>query len=438
MSVNDPAGYEEKYRRARERLETADIDDEDRRAIEAYIENKEASGDHEYSTLESYTTVLIRAAKMTHRPLTEWEDKDPQNGRYQSDYDTFMQGLRTGDLDGAKDGGYSEEYRRSFRQNLKPFFRYIGRDFSEDIDIGQPSKGEITESDCFNSDETSRMFQVADTRDAAILALWLATGQRASAMASLRLDDVEFTENRGRFMLNPNAIGLKGAKGWRPMLWASPYVKEWVNSHPAKDQEDAPLFCTKRNGHHYDLGDGLSYDGIKRVVESLCERAEIPDHKAQTHRFRHTAIRRMIRDGLSDQQIKFMVGWHEDSSQLARYGSLQDKTHSDDIEDEYGYETDDEEEIGIELENCPKCSTPLTELVDAAYCPSCGLPLSHSVEETERAAQDTMKQGFREVDPESDLADKVEALDSLLNDDEIKQLMHERMNDDENGENGDE
>jgi len=406
MGINDPSGYKDKYERARERLETDDIDDEDRDAIRAYINHKESAGDHKYSTLEHYTTVLLRASKLAHKPLTQWQDKDPENGIYESDYERFMRGMRDGDFSGVKDGGYSEEYQRSFRQNLKPFFRYIGREWSSDISIGQPTQGTITETDCFNSDETAKMFRVADQRDSAIIALWLATGQRATAMASLKLEDVEFTQNRGRFKLNPEAIGLKGAEGWRPMLWATPYVKRWVDKHPRRDDTDAPLFCCKRNGAHYNIGDSLSYDGIKRVCETVCEQAEIDEDKAQTHRFRHTAIRRMIRDGLSEQRIKFMVGWHEDSTQLARYGSLKDKTHSEDIEDHYGMVQDEkDDDMGISHDNCPKCDAPLSELVSPAYCPDCGLPLSHSAEETEKVIEEDKRETFENADTVEEVQD---------------------------------
>ena len=412
-NLNDPGKYKEKYERARHRLENQDINEEDRDAIRAFVDHKKANKDLAYSSLEQYTTILVRGANLAERPLTQFEDKDPENGKYQSDYSQFIQGLQNGTLPEAKDGGYSDEYVRSYRQVLKPFFRYLGREWSEDISIGQPTRGEITEEDCFTSDETSRMFRVADPRDSAIIALWLATGQRASGMCSLKLKDVSFTEKRGRFRLNPEAVGLKGAKGLRPMLWASPYVKEWVNNHhPRREDKEAPLFCCKRNGAHYDLGDPLSYEAIKRMVQSVCDKADIPEEKAQTHRFRHTAIRRMVRDGLTEQQICFIVGWHEDSSQLSRYGSLSDETHSSDIEEEYGLKEEEEDKIGVSFDNCPKCETPLSELTKPAYCPSCGLPLQHSARETEEEVKSDLwdAKGQAESDREEEAVDKLKNL----------------------------
>jgi len=414
-NLNDPGKYEKKYENARRRLEERDINEEDRKAIRSFVDDRKTNGGRnngnlEYSTLEQYTTILLRATELAEKPLTQFADKDPESGIYESDYTQFIRGLEEGSLPDVKDNGYSDEYVRSYKQVLKPFFRYIGKDFSEDISIGQPTKGKITEEDCFNSDESSRMFSVADTRDSAIIALWLATGQRASAICSLKLSDVTFTQNRGRFKLNPEAVGLKGAKGLRPMLWATPYVKRWVNSHPTPDDPEAPLFCCKRNGAHYDLGDPLSYEAIKRMVETICDKAEIPSEKAQTHRFRHTAIRRMIRDGLTEQQICFIVGWDPDSSHLSRYGSLKDETQSSDIEEKYGLREEEESDIGVSFENCPKCESPLSELVKPSFCPECGLPLKHSAEETKKEIEEDIYESKGEVDGEEE-----SALDQMKN-----------------------
>lgn len=396
--LNDPGEYRAKFEDAKSRLDTADIDEKDRQAIKTFVERREASDKYEYSSLEQTATVLKRAAELAHKPLTQWEHDE-----FTSDYSQFMLGLKEGTLDGAKDSGYSEDYRRSFRQVLRVFYKHFGKDWAEEIKIGQPSRGEITEEDCFTSDETARMFQEADVRDSAIIALWLATGQRASAVASLKLNDVEMSDQTGRFMINPEAVGLKGAKGYRPMLWATPYMARWLDKHPGwpDPDPDTPLFITKRNGADYDKGDALSYDGLRGVVRSICDKAGIDSSKANTHRFRHTAIRRMVRDGLSEQRIKYMVGWHEDTQQLARYGNLDDESHASDIEEHYGLDPhgdDEDNDTGHVIENCPRCDMALSQLTDAQFCPKCGLPLKHSTRQVEEAVDDSLWQSKADAD----------------------------------------
>jgi site-specific recombinase XerD/uncharacterized Zn finger protein (UPF0148 family) len=384
VSVNDPSDYEGKYQQTRKRLQKAKIDDKDRRAIRALMDRRDASGQYEASTQGNLLTMLIRCAELTHKPLHEYEHDE-----YNSDFSHFLNGLQQGTIEGAKKGGYSAEYVRSFRQALRLFFKHLGRDWHEEIEVGQPNPGTITEDDCFTSDETAKMFMVADERDSAILALMLATGQRISALASIRLKDIEIDGNRGGFNLNPEAAGLKGAKGYRPMIWATPYVTRWLNKHPHwpdYDEDDA-LFVTMRGGRHYNKGDPLGYSGFEKTISRLAASAGVDEEKAQTHRLRHTAIRRMIRDGLSDQRIKYMVGWHSDSQHLDRYGSLKDKSHAEDIKDHYGMATDDdEEEVGHLFENCPSCGVTISNLTGVAFCHSCGVPLRHSAENIDQMA----------------------------------------------------
>lgn len=311
---------------------------------------------------------------------------------------------------------------------MSVFLNHLGREWNEDIRVGQPSDGKITEEDCFTSDETSRLFAITDVRDSAIIAMWLATGQRLAGMASIYADDVTIRGNTAGFHLNPKAIGLKGAEGYRPLLWSTPYVTRWLDQHPTypNDDPDAALFVATRSGPNYDIGDPLGPSGFTKVLKRACERAGISQSKAQTHRLRHTAIRRMIRDGLSDQWIKYMVGWAEDSPQLQRYGSLKDETKAGDIEKHYGL-TSAEDDHRL-FENCPACDTPVSELTKASYCPSCGLPLSHDTERMEAEIENRLWASKGQSDDEQ--ADRgVDAARQVMNNPEAKNAVMEELKD---------
>ncbi|SFR50045.1 tyrosine-type recombinase/integrase [Halogeometricum limi] len=380
VDINDPKGYEDKKEKALSLLKQAEIDDRDKQAILALYGLRETTGGYEPSTQKTLLTNLKRVAELTEKPITEWEHTP-----YHSDHTEFFQGISDGSNPNAPDGGYSDSYVGNLRRSVSVFLNHLGREWNEDIKVGQPSDGKITEEDCFTSDETSRLFAMTDGRDSAIIAMWLATGQRLAAMASIRAEDVTINGNRGGFHLNPKAIGLKGAEGYRPLLWSAPYIGRWLDQHPTYPDvdPDAALFVCARSGPEYDLGDPLGPSGFTKLLKRACERAGINQSKAQTHRLRHTAIRRMIRDGLSDQWIKYMVGWSEDSPQLQRYGSLRDKTKARDIEAHYGLNPEDDEDDHQLFENCPACGTPISELIKASYCPSCGLALSHDTERME-------------------------------------------------------
>lgn len=426
VDVNDPADYGGKYLQARERLQDADIDSQDKRAIKALMDRRDASGEYEMSTQGNLLTMLIRCAELTHKPLHEYEHDE-----YNSDFSEFLNGLTDGSIEGVKEGGYSTEYVRSFRQSLRLLFQHLGREWHEEIRVGQPTPGDITEDDCFSSDETAKMFMEADERDSAILALMLASGQRVSALTSIRLKDLEIEGNRGGFHLNPEAVGLKGAKGYRPMIWATPYITRWLNKHPhwpEYDDEDA-LFVTMRGGPNYNKGDPLGYSGVEKTLSRLVEAAGIDEGKAQTHRLRHTAIRRMIRDGLSDQRIKYMVGWHADSQHLDRYGSLKDKSHAGDIEDHYGMQKDeDEEEVGHLFENCPGCGVTISELSGVQFCHSCGIALKHSAEDIDKMAEDALWESKGDAESRAE-EQGLNAAKEVLSDPDAKAALMAEMKD---------
>ncbi|GAA0206366.1 tyrosine-type recombinase/integrase [Halobaculum roseum] len=396
--ATDPSGSVKKKNRAEKNLRESDgVDERDRKAILALYGMREASGDFEPSTQANLLTNLRRACELAEKPVVDWEHSE-----YGSDHTDFVLGLQNGTLDGAPAGGYSESYVGNIKRCLSIYLNHLGKEWNEDIRVGQPSDGKITEADCFTASETSRLIGVSNTRDSAMWAMWLATGQRRSAMGSVLCKDVKIEGNSGGFHLNPEAIGLKGAEGYRPLLWATPYVARWINEHPTWPEDpEAALFVCQRSGNGYDLGDALGVSGITKALKRAGDRAGIDKHKQKTHRLRHTAIRRMIRDGLSDQWIKYMVGWGEDSPQLARYGSLSDESKARDIELHYGIEEEADEEKHL-FENCPACDTPISDLTGASFCPSCGLALKHDSDQMERVAESRLWDSRGEGSPSED------------------------------------
>lgn len=64
----------------------------------------------------------------------------------------------------------------------------------------------------------------------------------------------------------------------------------------------------------------------------------------------------------------------------------------------------------------------------ARSCPYCGMTYTPDARDAEEKIQDDMKQDYRETDPsDTDKMDKLDQLDTLLDDPEIKQLLHERL-----------
>ena len=106
------------------------------------------------------------------------------------------------------------------------------------------------------------------------------------------------------------------------------YFVSYYDNHPYHDDPDAALFCPKPDAPLPDDRDPrgpIHYQTIRNRLHRIGEKAGIePEKKVYPHLLRHTAITRMVLEGLNEQKIKKVVGWAPDSSQFETYVSLAD------------------------------------------------------------------------------------------------------------------
>lgn len=380
-TVNDHNNSRQRYdnQRAKLRDGSDDLADDDADAILAFLDELDVSGQNSVNTLVNKATVLRKTGERAETPLMDMDYDDVQS---------LLVAFKRGTHPDVKDGGFSDEYHRNIRTHLRQFFEHHGREWAEDIHVGATTGGKVTAEHILTKDEITALFDAAQRpREKALLGVLLATGQRIGAVASLRIGDVDLSGRTGTIHLNDDAIGLKGASGPRPLIWATEYVKNWLDVHPKRDDPDAPLFCAVKSGQmggrdgrsvEWEVGDAMSTHHYSRRLKRVAEDAAVDREKVNPHNFRHTAVTRMARDGLSEQKIKWMVGWGEDSSQFRRYSHVTDDQMMNDILAEYDLA---EPETGIgtpDLSECPRCNAALGGPVDAEFCPGCGLALSQT------------------------------------------------------------
>lgn len=381
VSVNDPSDFKRGYQNQLARLadleSTADAD-----AILVWANSLSQAYSTRENRVKNVRLAAERAAAIDLPPLTEWTSA--------ADYFRLQSRLESGDHPDpyVPDDGLSAGSLRNVRQSLRLFFRDgLGVDWWEDLKVGAPERTSVTADDIYDADDVAAMFAaITHPMDLAYCALVLATGQRRSAALSLRIGDVKLGSVGGKFYLNDEALGLKGAAGFRLLTWATPYVRNWIASHPRRSDPAAPLFCTTQSGKDHDgnaysIGDPLSPSSLDGRLDRIAARAGLtrPDGSPKplrSHAMRHTAVTQMVYDGVKDQRIKWMVGWGSDSTQFERYLHLKDEEMAEGFLDDAGYEPDMTAPRRPTRERCPNCNGELHGLVNPAACPSCGLPLT--------------------------------------------------------------
>lgn len=419
--VNDPGNREGQYKTQFELLEAADITESDRTAIRDFVNNQELYTDNSVTTLLSKVKLLRIAAERSEKPLTDMN---------KSEVDQFLLSLTRGTNPHVSDDGISESYARNYRQKLRLFYEYLEREWYDDIKVGAPPKTKVSEEDILSEEEATSLLEAAPPREEAMLAVLLATGQRISALLSVQLKEVDTEGPNGSIKLNEEAIGRKGASGPRPLLWATPYVRNWIHhSHPKKRDSEAPLFCAKRDyGDKTEAGDALNPGTAYTALERTADKAGISKSRVHPHIFRHTAITRMVRDGMDEQKIKFMVGWKPDSGQLERYSHVKDEQMVNDIQAFYGDgETTSDKGGKPKMENCPNCHVPLSDFADPVACPGCGMSLTGKAEAVESQIEEAMYESKGEVESETVESGIDTAREIIENDPEAKKAILEDL-----------
>lgn len=297
--------------------------------------------------------------------------------------ETPLGALSAGELNEVFAGmGVSQNTLSQRQATARVFYRYhdhLGVD-PELITIQRPERSSVQPRDLFTREEVDAMHEAVDNpRDRAMMDLMLYTGQRVRAVLTLRVGDIDLDD--GRFYLNTDEAGLKGAAGMRPLLLALDACRDWMDYHPAprgengKPDPDAYFITKLPDAVKGDVHTPLHRSTVHRRVQAVAEAAGIdrPEERGHPHNFRHTFVRwAYINRGMDIPTIKYMTGHAKDSHTLeSTYMNIFETDFARKAEAAAGRDSpEDEPEDHLTPETCPICKYgPLPQ--DARACPRC-------------------------------------------------------------------
>lgn len=370
----------------------------------------------ESKTLANYTGRLRLAATEVDGTLLEQTTESIND---------LMAGMASGDAEIAPDDGYSKGSVGQYQSALKAFYRYHdGHDVDpEAIPVFAPEKTSVDDRDMFTVEEVQAMRDAIDSpRERCLFELLAYTGQRIRAIQTLRLKDIDLEE--GVLYLNEDAEGLKGAKGKRPLLGAEAYVRRWMDYHPTKEREDYLITPAATGGG--EPGGMLTQDTIRYHLRKIADKAEV-DKDVHPHIFRHyfTTIAKRDYD-MDDAYVKHLRGDSPGSNVMeTTYRHLSDDDAIEHAMVQTG-EKEPEPQSPLSPEKCPTCGEILEP--NAKACSACGDVFTLDAKSVQDQIQDDMKESYKQTDPEDgETQGKLDNLDDLLDDPEVKQALLERM-----------
>jgi integrase/recombinase XerD len=221
-------------------------------------------------------------------------------------------------------------------------------------------------------------------RNKAILTLLWDLDARPHEITLLKIKHIRLKEKYGEGEIPHDA---KTGTGPILLTMSFPYVRDWLNEHPFKNEPEARLICNLNNGSH------ITTDAIDFVMKQLRERIVRLLHKAKINNeietekleyliktkkwnaycIRHSAIT-ADSDYLPEYALKKKVRWSMNSKQGIRYIK---RRMGNDLKQKIltynGIAPPNQMKKKPSVLECPRCE--LINAIENKYCSKCSYPL---------------------------------------------------------------
>jgi integrase/recombinase XerD len=241
-------------------------------------------------------------------------------------------------------------------------------------------------------------------RNKAALTLFWDLDARNHEVTMLRIKHIRLREKYGEGEI---PYETKTGSGPALLTCSFPYVRDWLNEHPFRNEPDARLIC---NIH---TGAPVKPDAMWRVMKQLRNRiinllqsGSIADEEEKqkleflinTKKWNPYCIRHSVitsdSDFLPEYALKKKVRWSMNSKQGARYIK---RRMGNDLKRQIlihnGILTGEEIQKKPSVSSCPRCS--LVNALDNKYCSKCSYPLVPSAFDEIKAAENERIQAIQ-------------------------------------------
>jgi site-specific recombinase XerD len=240
-------------------------------------------------------------------------------------------------------------------------------------------------------------------RDKALIAVLYESGVRVGELLSLKMKNINFDEYGAQLLVD----GKTGMRQVR-IIASVPYLTEWINEHPQKDNPDTPLWLLEKKIKE------LTHNDIQRILRKIKKKSGIKK-MTNAHNFRHSRAT-FLASFLTDAQMKEYFGWAQSSKMASVYIHMNGKNVDNALlklnnvklkEDEKG-----KEETNFTQKKCGRCGE--INMPTDKFCFKCGMVLDKK----------TMEE-ILEKDVEREKADRV--LDKLIEDPTFKEMFLKKI-----------
>ncbi|WP_136688746.1 site-specific integrase [Halorhabdus amylolytica] len=239
-------------------------------------------------------------------------------------------------------------------------------------------------------------------RDKALIAVAWDSGARSGEIRNLTVGDVSDHKYGLR-------ISVDGKKGERSVVLttAVPYLKQWLNVHPAPEQPDAPLW-SKLN-----KPEDISYQMKLKILKKHARKASITHTDVTFTRMRKSSASYLASDGVNQAHIEDHHGWDRGSKVASRYVAVFGDANDRAIAQAHGVDVEEDESDPIAPVTCPRCGNETPR--DEPTCVWCHQALdAAAMEELEKDQRKTRTELLRIARDDPELLDDIERVERFI------------------------
>jgi len=283
---------------------------------------------------------------------------------------------------------YSPRTKYEYRATLKKFYKWLRNNNLPDetswIKLNFKKHNNKLPSELLNEEDVKRMLDATlSLRDRAIIMTLYESGCRIGEFIKMQIKDLSF-EKPGCILM------VQGKTGGRRIrvISSEPYIIEWLNKHPDKNNPRAFLWV---ESHTTNM---LEYPALRKALKVAGRRASL-QKKVNPHNFRH-ARATYLANRFTEQQLKVFFGWTRASEMASVYVHLSGKDVDSALLQAYGMQDQIQDKVITNLmpKPCTRCRSQNES--SNKFCKLCGMILDED-ERTRIQAQQSEKEDIAKV-----------------------------------------
>jgi integrase len=240
-----------------------------------------------------------------------------------------------------------------------------------------------------------------NARDAALIVVAWDSGARSSELLDLRVGDV--TDHDYGLQ-----ITVDGKRGQRliTLIPSIPYLNRWLQDHPRRDDDTAPLWCTLQSGEE------LSYQMCRKIPREAADRADVFKPVTFTN-FRKSSASHLASQGVNQAVLEDHHGWTQGSDVASRYVSVFADASDRALARAHGKDVADDEPEPIAAVTCPRCEKETPR--DESFCMWCNQAIDHgAVDEMAEKEESQRRELLAAAKDNPELLERLEEMEPLV------------------------